>query len=723
MRHGNGNGQLVLAGAQDDVMTLRANLIKIAVPWVLLLVVLAAGAVAHAYWGADAVLPWITSALTLAVAGLTWLSWVVTAKNRFGPLGRAHVAVTVAATGVWLLLAIVLSPWTRGVIDAFWFGGAVLALSWNLRGVIHRPARKSGDGDEDGPTTPRKAGARFMASLGMKGDNIVPEEVNEFRVGGRLALTSGNHTFEDAQKLAPKIATALGIPMAGVRIAENTDNAAEPEFSFTLRDVLNKSIPWPGPAHVGGTPFDPIPMGVYETGKPMRKTVADKTGAKQEITQGMTGAGKSSGAKIELAEHMTRRETALMVVDTVKGLQTFAWAAPGLALFIIDTAKAQALLMKLMKVVTGRASWLGARGLSEWRPGCGLSFLVVQIEEAGNLLAEIGDEELELLVKAARSAGVRIVVSLQRPSHDQISTTARAQLGTVTCYGMASDDPVCMLPDAVTDAGANPRKWNDRQPGCCYVAGTGISVGDAATPLRNYDAEMAQLEAHAADWGPRMDPVDPVTTALLGELWTRRERPVDMVRRLREQSLRTGPAGFGVTEGRAGELDDEQIENANNQDQDDHHQDDEDQDEVMQVTPDEMGIELDDDERDPDDMTIDSEIEPLDGDVNITFGRPGAKVPVTVARAALAARLAEIEASGVDTAKAPDFTELVKSGMRSRAWISKELKRLVRIGRLAETAETGQFRIIPGVADPDGDSPDDDDQDDDRDGLDDRAAA
>jgi hypothetical protein len=352
-----------------------------------------------------------------------------------------------------------------------------------------------------------------------------------------------------------------------------------------------------------------------------------------------------------------------------------------------------------MPVVTGRASWLGARGLSEWVPGCGLTYLVIQIEEASNLFAQVGDEGVEELVKAARSAGVSIKVSLQRPSHDQISTTTRSQLGTVSCYGMASDDPVCLLPDAVQDAGADPKQWGDQQPGCCHVAGTGITVGEAATPLRNYSISMQQFADHANYWGPRMDPMDPVTAQLLGDLWTRRERPVDMVRRITAEALRELPAGGGngqVVTGSADggeDPDDEDIEGDN---------------EAVDVTPEDLGFELDPDETEDDGLTIDSEFEPA-GDIDLEFRPPAAEASPEQARAAVAARLVEIERSGGAAVRAPDFADLVAAGLRSRAWFRKELLRLVAAGRLAETREIGVFRIVPDADaddpgfDPDGD--------------------
>ena len=671
-------------------------------PWVVLPALLLAGVFAHLGWGDDPALPWLTALLTPVVLGLAWMSWTVARTRRVGPVGRAHVAFTVGAGGLWLLLALVLGPWSASSRDLFAVFGPALAASWNIRTALHRPAVEG----ESEPATPRAAGRRFLATLGLAGEELHAEEINEHRIGGRLALASGNHTTSDAQKKAEQMAVALGVPKSGVRFTENPDNASDAEFSFALHDVLGSAIPWPGPIHVDGSPFDAIPMGVDEIGRDRVKTIADKTGAKHELIQGMSGSGKSSGTRVEFCSLMTRRETAIIVIDTAKGTQAFGPAAPGLALFLTDHAKAATFLRRLRAVIKARTSYLGARGLDSWAPGCGLTFLLIQIEEASDLFAEVGDAEVEGAVKAARSAGITVKVSLQRPSYDQVSTTLRSQLGGITCFGMAEDDPVCMLPDGVVKAGAEPAKFRDKMPGCCYMSGVGISLGEAATPMRTYEITAEQFRLHAEAWGPRMDPIDQVTTRALGDLWTKRERPVDLVARLNAEALRAAGMPAQV-DGQVlagsfprAQQDDVQIERDNDHDEDDLGDDGP----VFTLTPEDMGVTTDDD--DPDDgATMYDELDGLD--VDITFRAPVAEVSVEAARAQVADRLEEFERAGRDTITVPDLADLVASGARSRGWYRKELLRLCRVGRL-EDEGGGAFRIVADVLD---DLDDDGDQD------------
>lgn len=650
-----------------------AGLLRHLVPWVLLGLVLAAGASAHAAWGSGPALPWITAAMTPVVGGLAWLAWTVARARQVGPAGRAHVAGTVAVAGLWLLAATVAGPLARPVVDLWGFLGAVGAVSWNLRLALHRPASSRRDEDDD-LTTPRKAGRALMASVGMRGTELHPNHVDGNRVSGALELASGQHTVDDAQKRAGQLAAALEVPRGGVRFTEDPDNAGRGEFSFTVRDVLKAATAWPGPSSVDGTVFDPIPMGLYETGEVMRKTLADKAGAKHELIQGTTGAGKSSGSKVEVCELMTRREVGIIVVDTVKGIQTFGAAAAGLAGFITGEALAKRFMKRLMVAIKAHTDYLGARDLTAWVPGCGLTFVVVQLEEAGILLEELGDETKNV-VKAARSAGIAIKVSLQRPSHDEMPTTARAQLSTISCYGMATDDPICMLPEAAQDAGADPRRWGDRQPGCCHIAGTGITVAQAATPMRTYDVDgdvpgvvMAQI---AAEYGPRMTPLSQVTINALGDVWRDMVPPVELVARTKAAGLQAG-SGLTVVPSAEQAADDQAMPN---------------------LTEEDMGVST----PDPDSEvtgSIDDEVTPAGAD--FAFGPASAEVSPAEARRAVADRLGEIEHGGRDTVRVPDFADLVTAGLRSRGWFRKELLRLVDAGRLVDEGE-GVFRIVPGV--------------------------
>src|SRR5699024_206355 len=136
----------------------------------------------------------------------------------------------------------------------------------------------------------------------------------------------------------------------------------------------------------------------------------------------------------------------------------------------------------LKAAVTARANHLAERGLENWTPDCGLTFLHVLIEEAAEV-AEI-DSVVEVL-RVARSVGIHVEMSLQLGTWTNLDTDARANLASRVCLGVAADrDADFVLPDEVTEAGAAPDQWADRQQGCAYAAVKSQPTDRHAVPLR-----------------------------------------------------------------------------------------------------------------------------------------------------------------------------------------------------------------------------------------------
>ena len=681
---------------RQDRPSIGELLLRHALLWLSLPVLLLAGFLAHQFWADSPALPLITAAIAVCAGGMAATTWIV--SSRYATPGRLHVTGTVALAGLWLLAATVSSPLDSPVAEMLWLPGCAVVGSWNVRLALGQAAtlNKQGKNTNTEQKTPSQHGKQLLDSLGVKGAGFTPTEVEPSRVAGELEM-DGSSTAEDVQKRGHHLAAALGVPKTGVRITPDESNAGKAELSVALHDVLGSSTPWPGPAHPGGTPFDPIPVGMYETGKIASKVVADEAGAKHEIQQGITGSGKSEGTGVELGELMARRETAIIVIDTVKGIQSFGEAADGLHGLITDVQLGHQIIKRLKHVIKARTDYLGARGYKAWAPGCGLSFLVLQIEEASIFLEDLDPDEIKAVAKAARSAGLALKLSLQRPSHDELDTTARSQFGGVACYGMASDDPVCLLPDAVEDAGADPRQWGDRQPGCLYLSGAGISTAQAATPLRTYVRQGTVMAQAAARYGSQMDPIDAITRKAFGQLWDRIPNPRAHVDAIASDALGdedTTP----TSEGTAPVIEQRDTPADTPADTPDDQQED---DERIQLDAEDMNLQTPD--PDPDvPGSIDDEITPL-GDVTIQFGQPETtEASPDEARRAVADRIAELEADGSYIISAPDFKDLVTSGMRSRSWFRKELLRLVDVGRLTDEGQ-GKFGIVPDAEDTDQD--------------------
>lgn len=324
-------------------------------------------------------------------------------------------------------------------------------------------------------------------------------------------------------------------------------------------------------------------------------------------------------------------------------------------------------------VIPARTRWLGAHKYRAWEPRCfdtqndpdhsckangpcgceGMPFLVAWFEEAANTLRALGDDTFTGIAQEARSAGVSLIVSLQRASHDQMSTSTRASLPSVICFGVDKRDEGFALPDEVLDAGAHPGAWSNRRPGYCYLVTPGIDETLYASPARTWRftwdsiSMMETLAAWAGRHGAKPDPITAGgAAAVVGKAYTERAQHKE--------------------------------ENPDDEEQTVSRLDDED-------------LDIDPNEELPD---------PLPGEENVPFGQlQGRDLNADQARDVLDAILTEFEEAGTMVIGTKDVMEHGDRLGRQRGWVSGELQRLIQDGRLAITAKPGRYRIVPAMAD------------------------
>lgn len=637
-------------------------------------------------WGQSTGLPWVTILETATFIALTWLvGFIAHTRHHRKPLDVGHSMVTMVLASMFVVSATIAAPWTHPLVDLWAFLGLATAASWSLRAVMERRDKQA---HQAGQPSRRGAAAAFLKSHGLDVEAKVIEATPE-RIDVAIDTTDSEDQLlpADVAEHSKHLAASLGVPPNGVTVIEDPDHAGRGLMRIVKRDLLRTPMPWPGPSAPGGTPFDPIVQGVYQDGLIAAKTIADESGVRHQLTVGMSGSGKSNGARVEVAEEITREEVFPIVVDTVKRTQVFGPLAPALGMFIIDVPTARKFVKRLRRVIAGRTSYLGARNLDAWQPGCGLSFLVIQLEEFSEL--DVSESEVEATAKALRSAGGRLIVSLQRAQHTQMSTTLRAQLGQSQTYGCSDDFGDDAIPEEVLNSGADPRRWRDEMPGCNYLIAKGIPARQKATPLRDYEVTVSQLRAHAAEWGPRMMPLDPVTAKLFGDLWTSMPSPIEVVRQANEAAL-GGAVSAAPQDVRPTRVQEEPVDDDLEYDEDDDMPTDE---ELGITTEDPMpGIAVDAKE----------ELPRLAQD--ITFGPalsvargPMTEVETDEARRVVADRIAELERDGLEEIRPTDFAAWYTSEpkLRSRAWFRKELLRLVEAGRLAFDDDDKTYRILP----------------------------
>src|SRR5690606_9787665 len=435
---------------------------------------------------------WVAMAGTLVSVALAALTWIVS-HNR-GPIGRAHATLTAGGAAMWFTVATITGP-AAGVTLALWFfGGGALAVAWNIRAVI----RQHAPDDERHPDPLGRVFEKAKEAFGLGGAKVRTTEVSEHAIKGKMQLPAGEKTPADVRKKVDAIEGGLRFPPGSVVLADDEDDASQMHVTVTDPRVMKRPIPWPGPSAPGGSIAEPLRVGLYQDSTPALLTLPGT----HLLLMGQTGSGKSiGGAWNGLGEIISRRDTAVFVVDLAKDDQTAGPLRKGLTKFITTKADLVQFIRALNAEIPKRTKWLAARGLQKWEEGCGLLYWVIWIEEAAKVFDELGTKDEDLLlqaVKEMRSAGGSFAFSLQRADYSQMPTIARGQLAK-WCFGVAdSDDASFGLSERQKEAGAAPELWGNHRPGMCYLDAAGVPETHYAMPPRTYPWGTTAREAHAA---------------------------------------------------------------------------------------------------------------------------------------------------------------------------------------------------------------------------------
>ncbi|WP_018553989.1 MULTISPECIES: plasmid transfer protein TraB [unclassified Streptomyces] len=638
-------------------------------PWLGVAGVGVAGSGAHLLW-ADSVGAGVGLTLSaVALTGATWWAGRETSAQR-----RLHSAITVAAGSAWVSAAALAGPLAGGLPDAYLMGGVVLALSWNVRMALRT---------SEGAAPAESADKGLLAKVGLARAMIGRTEVEPNRVTAALALEGGEQTTDDVAKALMRIASALDLPQSAVRFQPDPDSARRGDLVIVPKDMLTEPQPWEGPSQPGASITDPLVIGRYDDGAPLMVWLpgdpAAGRNAQHFLVAGGTGSGKGDTALNLQTEILSRRDVIMWLSDP-KAFQDFRPLLPAYDWAVEGGTGTEAMVEALQHVIPARTGWLGKHSYRQWTPqaaepqtdpahscrpdstacGCeGMPYLVAWMEEAANTLRALGDDAFTGIAQEARSAGCSLIVSLQRPSYDQMSTSTRASLPSVIALGCDPRDEGFSLPDTVIDAGAHPGAWGNRKPGYCYVVAGGIDPDRYASPARTqqFTQDAAPVMEMLAQWTVRNGATaDPVTAgaarAVVGNAYTGRRTETD------ETEQTTVP----------------------------------DQDDSIQT-----GTLLD-----PEDAAMDPEADlpaAQQGDDAPLFGQEtGRKPSPEEARELFAQALNEFEAAGQMVVGPKDFMDWCDANGYSRPWVSARLRDAAMEGRLQPTNQTGRWRIVPALA-------------------------
>jgi hypothetical protein len=550
---------------------------------------------------------------------------------------------------------------------------------------------------------------------------IKAADVRPWRIHGEIRGIRGVHTPKSFMAIREELASQCAMPLASVVMIPNPKRHDWVFADFVLENVLKNAITWPGPLAPGQSiAAAPCRVGVYED-----RTVATRFGPaitpemaralrrpaknlSHLLMEGQNGSGKSTFQRTQVADASTRVDIEEWLIDTVKRAQTFG--RMGLAFRWFATTKPEAVAqVKFLadRVIPARADYLGVRGYDNWEPGCGLPYLRVTVEEGGVIFDEL--EKLVDVLMIARSTGVELDGSIQRAHHGLMDTNVRAQFSEAASFGCQKPEDAFVLPDELSDAGADPSQWKNKQPGMCYWASSELELEQQLMPMRGFDVDMDTAEQLISEHVPARErwiaENCPDWDAMLATLdkngvWAKRTTGAAVYQTVSKQKRGAKPAEDGtdwtaevirvaepvhtMNPGAISAPDDESYE-----------------DEMEPVvTLDEL--ELDPETQaevaaDMDEINPHDPIPPVDPADDVRFGRPESGMTreqsLKVLRSFLAQQGAGFEFSCSDIYNDDDLCERIG---RSAGWIRTQVSTvLVAEGLLSHDAAEGKYRVEP----------------------------
>lgn len=613
-------------------------------PWLVGAALYPAGALTHHLWGEPGVLPWMSIGMTAAGSALSALTWKVSRQRKLQ--GRLHTTATTAFASMWMTTATITGPGAEWTTNLGLLGGATLAVGWNIRQIIRYDETAEGGGAQRGFKAIFGAAAE---KAGLEGATLKRLEVESpAKAVGQVGLEGGD-TADDLRRRLPQIESLLGLPPGSLTANEDLDDAALAQLIVSNPALLRQPVPYPGPSRPGASAGDPVRVGLAQDGEPAEWQLVNN----HTQVMGRSGSAKSFGGFWNFGgEVMTRVDAGLFAIDLDKGEQTIGPMRRGLHRVETTPAGAKRLMRQFYAVIRVRTDHLGERGLSTWEPGCGLTFLVLWLEEAASIMKHLDEEEFKEFARTARSAGIHLVVSLQRADFTQLPTFVRGQLSK-WCFGLedAKDAPHG-LTEAQQAAGCSPEMWGNKQPGMAYLDGLGVPAERVAIPHRTYMWTVEQMRAHAAAYPATARPLDPVTARV----------------------LQAGPGGWANPDAPAAvpaapALDDGQEDETE---------------EDVNVTEEYLNT------PDPDPTTTAH----LDDDLNDAPGEwsfDGGKMSPEQAQVVLRSTIESLRGREF---RPRDLGDVLKRTGRGRTWIQNHLRTMVEAGELRHDEATGTYELI-----------------------------
>jgi hypothetical protein len=515
--------------ARSEALTM---LVRMGVPWAIfialtimgnVLYIALAKAVDHGKWTG------LTTALVLvfglASAGFDWHL----RRHRMSLAGRAIGPATIAAGSVMTGTFLLTGYWVPLVLT-YMLGGIAASVGWDawLHHAAHHDlsigfgeaAVKAGLGNARVlPPVRQPAPAGQSRSRARRDRDAMPR-----RLSGTVALDGGAVTPREAAERAANLEGALGYPPGALGLTQNARHGGWADYTVTDPQVLSESVPWPGPSRPGGSVADPFRMGWQQDMTLFEMLLLPIF---HTMSSGTTGSGKTmSWFYNRLAEGVTRTDYAAFSIDLNKMWQFLGPVRAGLHGAAVTAEDALELLTAFERARIARLDYLSRRNMTEWRPGCGLTFLDFDLQECPDVFTMLERisrgkpgapytlDTWKSAAKGGRSWGAHWETSLQLAHNTEMPTVVRGQMQGRVCFGTANaGESKIGLTTAQAEAGCRPELWGVRYPGKAYADLPTRPAEQLPVPVRLFDWGRSgeAIAAYMEDWEAAGRPLDEVT--------------------------------------------------------------------------------------------------------------------------------------------------------------------------------------------------------------------
>lgn len=460
---------------------------------------------------------------TIVTGLITWFFLYHFYKRRQEQGGEAllklHISLSTIFITVWGVVALMDNPlnWMFGQVSLYLylFGTIILMATWAGRRWAYKPFQKAEPVQQANP----------YGEIGL-GDTTIPmgagpipgAEGKRVRIKPKLGVT-----LKDFQNATDKLAQMFGVAVSRIRVWGNSDDPTTVYVDIFDDLPFANPVVWSGPFKPGTSIAEPIEFATYDIGSRPQLYLGGKNGGSSQhyLTAGMSGSGKSYGWQSVYGSVLNRKEVTVLYADLAKGTQTVKPLLSGISWFANGPEESMAMFEGVERAIKARSTWLANVDLENWAPGCGLNLLILHIEEAARLMDKDTFSKSDLarvtrIIAESRSAGIVVVYSLQRITHDCIPTSLRYNLGGTLCFGLKNSGDTKIV---FGETPAMPHTLKDNFPGTFYLDIRGLNQDMLGNQLKTDKIDRRLLEQAVIEGAQFRTPMDKTTAAALGQAY------------------------------------------------------------------------------------------------------------------------------------------------------------------------------------------------------------